>query len=93
MLQHEIEDIPVLEQWLSARKGSRVYIRVPKKGNEGKAGGACGDQREAGPLKGPGAHQEGGGRTIGAVKEICALLSIPEANRMEGLRYLQHQRL
>ena len=32
MLQHEIEDIPVLEQWLSARKGSKVYIRVPKKG-------------------------------------------------------------
>ena len=36
MLQHEIEDIPVLEQWLSARNGSKVHIHVPKKGTKEK---------------------------------------------------------
>ena len=36
MLQREIEDIDVLEKWLSARKGSRVHIRIPKKGTKEK---------------------------------------------------------
>ena len=36
MLQKEIEDIPVLEEWLTKRRGARVYIRVPKKGQKEK---------------------------------------------------------
>ena len=28
ILQKEIDDIPVLEEWLTARRGARVYIRV-----------------------------------------------------------------
>ena len=37
MLQEEIEGIEVLEQWLSKKRGHRVYIRIPQKGAEGKA--------------------------------------------------------
>ena len=40
MIQQEIEDQEVLEEWLSERRGHRVHIRVPKKG-EGEAGGTC----------------------------------------------------
>ena len=36
MLQEEIEDVEVLEQWLGSRRGSRVHIRVPKKGTKEK---------------------------------------------------------
>ena len=36
MLQEEIADIEILEKWLSSRKGSRVYLRVPKKGAKEK---------------------------------------------------------
>ena len=36
MLQTEIADAPLIEQWLSARKGSRVYLEVPKIGKKEK---------------------------------------------------------
>ena len=84
MLQHEIEDIPVLEQWLSARKGSRVYIRVPKKGTKEKLVELAATNAKLVLTKDRERIKREEGRTIGAVKEICALLSIPEANRMEA---------
>ena len=34
MIQQEIEDQEVLEEWLSERRGHRVHIRVPKKGEK-----------------------------------------------------------
>ena len=36
MLQEQIEDIEILEKWLGTRKGSRVYLRVPRKGYKEK---------------------------------------------------------
>ena len=36
MLQEEIEEIDVLEEWLSKKRGQRVHIRVPKKGTKEK---------------------------------------------------------
>ena len=36
MLQEEIEDTEILEQWLTKRKGARVYIKVPKIGTKEK---------------------------------------------------------
>ena len=36
MLQEDIADIDILEKWLSMRKGSRVYLRVPRKGSKEK---------------------------------------------------------
>lgn len=84
MLQMEIEEQEILEKWLSNRKGSRVYIRVPKKGSKEKlvdlaaqnAKLVLGQDREK--LK----REEG--RTIGAVKEIAKLLQVKEVNRMEA---------
>ena len=32
----EIEDADVVAQWLSAKRGQKVYIRVPKKGQREK---------------------------------------------------------
>ncbi len=84
MLQMEIEDIPVLEQWLSARKGSRVHIRVPKKGTKEKLVELAATNAKMVLNKDRERIKREEGRTIGAVKEICALLSIPEANRMEA---------
>lgn len=34
MLQYEIEDAELIEKWLSERKGSRVYLKVPKIGSK-----------------------------------------------------------
>ena len=84
MLQHEIEDIPVLEQWLSARKGSKVHIHVPKKGTKEKLVELAAINAKLVLSKDRERIKREEGRTIGAVKEICELLSIPEANRMEA---------
>lgn len=84
MLQEEIEDIDILEKWLGTRKGSRVYIRVPKKGSKEKlvelaaknAALVLSQDREK--IK----REEG--RTIGAVKEIASLIGIEGISRMEA---------
>ena len=36
MLQDEIDDLGVIEEWLSKRRGRRVHLRVPKKGTKEK---------------------------------------------------------
>lgn len=84
MIQEEIEDTEVLEKWLSARKGSRVYIRVPKKGSKEKLvelaakNAALVLRQDREKIK----REEG--RTIGAVKEIAALIGVEGIHRMEA---------
>ena len=34
MLQESIEDMELVEKWLTAKRGSRVHLRVPLKGKE-----------------------------------------------------------
>ena len=36
MLPESIEDMDIIEQWLTQRKGSRVYITVPERGQKEK---------------------------------------------------------
>lgn len=84
MLQYEIEDMELIEKWLTEKRGSRVYLRVPKKGAKEKllelaarnASLVLSQDKER--LK----REEG--RTIGAVKEIAGLLGIEKAERMEA---------
>lgn len=84
MLQYEIEDMELLEEWLSKRKGGRVKLLVPKKGTKEKlvelaaqnASLVLSQDRER--LK----REEG--RTIGAVKEIASLLDLTNVSRMEA---------
>ena len=84
MLECGVEEQELLEKWLSARRGSRVYIRVPKKGNKEKlvemarenAGIVLRSDRER--IK----REEG--RTIGAVREIEQILGIGYIRRMEA---------
>lgn len=84
MIQEEIEETQVLEEWLSKKRGQRVHIRVPKKGTKEKlvelaarnAQMVLSQDREK--LK----REEG--RTIGAMKEICELLDLEEITRVES---------
>ena len=34
LLQNEIDDIGIIENWLGEKRGSRVYVKVPKKGEK-----------------------------------------------------------
>ena len=84
MLQEEIEETAVLEEWLTKKRGQKVHIRVPKKGTKEKlvelaarnAQMVLSQDREK--LK----REEG--RTIGAMKEICQLLELDDITRVES---------
>ena len=84
VLPCEPDDRELLEQWLTAVKGSKVSLKVPVKGQKEKlvelantnAGLVLDKDRER--LK----REEG--RTIGAVREIEQLLGLKSANRMEA---------
>lgn len=84
MLQEEIEDIEVLEKWLTARKGSRVYIRVPRKGSKEKLVELAAQNAHLVLSRDKERIKREEGRTIGAVKEIAALLELDNISRMEA---------
>ena len=84
MIEEEIEDVHLLEEWLSLKRGHKVHILNPKKGTKEKlvelarknAFQILNTDRER--IK----REEG--RTIGAVKEIEKLLDLEGLNRMEA---------
>ena len=84
MLQEEIEERDVLEEWLSRKKEQRVYIRVPQKGKKeklvelAKTNATLVLNTDKERLK----REEG--RTIGAVKEIEKWLGLSDIVRMEA---------
>ncbi len=84
MLQEEIGDIDILEKWLSSRKGSRVYIRVPKKGAKEKLVELAAQNAHLVLSQDKERIKREEGRTIGAVKEIAALLKLEHVSRMEA---------
>lgn len=84
MLQREIEDIDVLEKWLSARKGSRVHIRIPKKGAKEKLVELAAKNAALVLSQDKEKIKREEGRTIGAVKEIASLIGIEGISRMEA---------
>ena len=84
MMQYEIGEAEVIESWLSERKGQKVHICVPKKGEKEKLVELA--QKNAKMVldqdKERIRREEGG--TIGAMKEIAGLLNLPEISRVEA---------
>ncbi|MDE6608152.1 MAG: excinuclease ABC subunit UvrC [Lachnospiraceae bacterium] len=84
MLQEEIEDIEILEKWLTGKRGSRVYIRIPKKGSKEKLVELAAQNAHLILSQDREKIRREEGRTIGAVKEIAALLGMERIVRMEA---------
>jgi len=84
MLQEEIEDIEILEKWLTGKRGSRVYIRIPKKGSKEKLVELAAQNAHLVLSQDREKIKREEGRTIGAVKEIAALLGMERIVRMEA---------
>ena len=84
MLQEEIEDIAVIEQWLTKRKGNRVYIKVPKIGYKEKLVELAAKNAMLVLSQDKERIRREEGRTIGAVKEIAGLLGLEQVSRMEA---------
>lgn len=77
MLQYEIEDVELIEKWLSERKGSRVYLKVPKIGSKEKLVELAAQNAKLVLSQDREKLKREEGRTIGAVKEISDLLQLP----------------
>ena len=84
MLAEAIEDIEVLEEWLTARRGARVYISVPKIGSKEKLVELAAKNAELILHKDKERIKREEARTIGAVHEIEDILGIPSLCRMEA---------
>ena len=77
MLQYEIEDAELIEKWLSERKGSRVYLKVPKIGSKEKLVELAAQNAKLVLSQDREKLKREEGRTIGAVKELSDLLKLP----------------
>ena len=84
MLQYEIEDAVLIEEWLSGRKGQKVHIQVPKKGQKEKLVELAKKNADMVLMQDRERIRREEGRTIGAMKEIANLLNLPKLERVEA---------
>ncbi len=84
MLQNEIEDMTLLEQWLTNKKGAKVHLRVPQRGAKEKLVDLAARNAQLVLSQDRERIKREEGRTIGAVKEIEEILGISPLTRMEA---------
>lgn len=84
MMQYEIGEAEVIESWLSERKGQKVHICVPKKGEKEKLVELAQKNAKMVLDQDKERIRREEGRTIGAMKEIASLLNLPEISRVEA---------
>lgn len=84
MMQEEIEDKILIEDWLSAKRGHKVHILVPKKGTKEKLVELAKKNAELVLNTDKERLKREEGRTIGAVKELEKLLGLKGIVRMEA---------
>ena len=77
-------DRELIETWLSSKKGQKVSLRIPKKGTKEKLVELAAENARLVLSKDKERLKREEGRTIGAVKEIAALLELDEITRMEA---------
>jgi len=84
MVQDELEEAAVIENWLTERRGQRVHIEVPKRGQKEKMVELAEKNAKmvlTQDLERIRREQE---RTIGAMAEIAGLLNLSELKRVEA---------
>lgn len=84
MLQYDIDDMELIEKWLTQRRGGRVYVKVPKIGDKEKLVELAAQNAKLVLNQDREKLKREEGRTIGAVKEIGKLLGLEQLNRMEA---------
>lgn len=84
LLQSDIDGKELIEEWLSKKRGSRVSIRVPQKGMKERFIELAQENARIVLTQDKEKIKRQEGRTIGAAKEIAALIGIESADRMEA---------
>ena len=84
MLPVEPDDRDILEEWLGKKRGHKVHLRVPKKGEKEKLVELASKNAQLVLGKDKERLKREEGRTIGAVKEIEGILGLKGIVRMEA---------
>ena len=84
MLPIGIAEKDVIEEWLSARRGQRAYIKIPRKGMKEKLVELATKNARLILTQDKERLKREEGRTIGAMKEISALLGLSGIVRVEA---------
>lgn len=83
-LQEKIEDFELLEEWLTAKKGQRVYLRVPQKGQKEKMVELARKNAELVLCQDKDKIKREEQRTRGALGEIEEWLGLSHISRVEA---------
>ncbi|MBE5941710.1 MAG: excinuclease ABC subunit UvrC [Lachnospiraceae bacterium] len=84
LTEFEVDDYELLERWLGERRGGRVHIITPMKGEKSKMIDLARENayvvlsRDLEKIK----REEA--RTVGAANELAAMLGLPKADRLEA---------
>lgn len=84
IIQYEIREKELIEEWLSSRRGQRVHIHVPRKGEKEKLVELALKNAQIVLTQDKERIRREEGRTIGAMKEIAKLLGLPGIHRVEA---------
>lgn len=84
MLQEEVEDAELIEQWLTARRGQKVHLRVPQRGMREKLVELAEKNALLTLNQDKEKFKREEGRTIVALKEIAELLGMERIDRIEA---------
>ena len=84
MLQEDIEDKEIILQWLSGRRGQKVTVTVPKKGQKERLVELAAKNAMMVLNKDSEKMKREEARTLGAVHELEELLELPSILRMEA---------
>ncbi len=84
MLQEEVEDREVIEEWLGRKRGHKVHLRVPQKGKKEKLVELAEKNASLVLSKDKERLKREEGRTTGAVRELEELLGLTGIVRMEA---------
>ena len=84
LIQEDIDERDVITQWLSERRGQKVTITVPKKGEKERLVELAANNASMVLQKDSEKIRREEARTIGAVREIGRALDIPSIMRIEA---------
>lgn len=84
LLQEDILEKEVITQWLSGRRGQKVTITVPQKGNKERLVELAAQNASMVLIKDSEKIKREEARTVGAVKELGQILGLEHIRRIEA---------
>ena len=84
LIEFEIDECGLIEEWLSKLRGGRVHIITPKKGEKYKMIDLARENASVVLSRDLEKIKREEARTVGAARELAAMLGLPSADRLEA---------